>query len=73
MRYSGKRFIQIKFDGLERLAPHNRQRICWIGSEGKSYEELCESSSPYRNQPSNKAINVHIKYDLKNKRIKIKD
>tara|TARA_B100000242_G_C42638828_1_gene300505 strand:+ start:199 stop:423 length:225 start_codon:yes stop_codon:yes gene_type:complete len=74
MKYQGKKFIQKRFDDLEILAPHKRQRICWIGLEGKNYEQICSSSSPYNNQPSNKSIDEHIKYDLENHYIKeVKD
>ena len=74
MKYQGKKFIQKRFDRLENLAPHNRQRISWIGLEGKYYEQICSSSSPYINQPSKRPVNEHIKYDLEHKYIEeVKD
>ena len=71
MSYKGKFFKQIRFHDLQALKSHNRQRIIWIGKEGKSYEEICSLNSPYKNQPDNLAVDTHLNYDLKNKRIKI--
>lgn len=61
-------FVQGRNHSKQRSS-HNRDRVDWIG-EGKTFAEINDLDSPYRNQPEKLSPASHLKYDLRKGYIK---